>query len=129
MFTDPIADMLTRIRNALMAHKGEVKVPFSKIKFSIAQILADEKYIDKVEIEKNAHTEIKIKLKYDDGKPGIQLIERVSTPGRRVYEKNQDLPQVLSGQGILIISTPQGLMTSKDAKKKHLGGEIICKVY
>ena len=129
MFTDPIADMLTRIRNALMAHKSEVEVPFSKIKFSIAQILADEKYIDKVEIEKNKHTGLKIKLKYEDGKPGIQSIERVSKPGRRVYEKNQDLPQVRSGQGILIISTPRGLMTNKEARKKHFGGEIICKIY
>jgi small subunit ribosomal protein S8 len=129
MLTDPIADMLTRIRNSLTASKVEVNIPFSNIKFAIAQILESEKYIQKVERVKNKHEEIKIKLKYDEGKPSIQCIERVSKPGRRVYEKKKDFPLVLSGHGMLIVSTPQGIMTDKEARKRNLGGEIICKVY
>ncbi|MBU0649269.1 30S ribosomal protein S8 [Patescibacteria group bacterium] len=129
MFTDPIADMLTRIRNALMVRKGEVLVPYSNIKFAIANILVAEKYIEKVEKVKNQREEIKIKLKYEEGKPSIESIKRISKPGRRIYSKNDKLPRVLGGRGFAIVSTPQGLMTEKQARAKHLGGEIICEIY
>lgn len=129
MLTDPIADMFTRIRNAHLARKEELVLPFSKIKFSIGELLEREKFIKKIEKIKDRHDQIKIWLRYDNGEPGIQSIKRVSKPGRRVYMKNKELPRVLSGQGILIISTPQGVMTDQEARKEHLGGEIICEVY
>ena len=112
-----------------MVSKGEVVVPYSNIKFAIANILAAEKYIEKVEKVKNQREEIKIKLKYEKGKSSIESIKRVSKPGRRIYSKNDKLPRVLGGRGFSIISTPQGLMTDKEARAKHLGGEIICEIY
>ena len=129
MLTDPIADMLTRIRNAYMVKKDEVSIPCSNIKFAIANILAAKKYIERVEKIKGKPEEIKIKLKYEEGKPSIKSIKRVSKPGRRVYSKNDKLPRVLGGHGFIIVSTPQGLMTDREARAKHLGGEIICEVY
>jgi small subunit ribosomal protein S8 len=129
MFTDPIADMLTRIRNGLAARKEEVRAPFSNIKFAIAKILESEKYIQTVEKTKNQHEEILIKLRYEDGGPAIRNIKRVSKPGCRVYARNKEMPRVLSGHGIFIVSTPEGIMTDREAKKKHLGGEIICEVF
>ena len=133
--TDPIADMLTRIRNALAVRKPEVILPFSKIKMSIAEILQENDYLKKVErIEKeNASInfdEIKITLKYLGGKePVIKNLKRVSKPGRRVYATKDELPVVLNNLGIAIISTSQGIMTNKEAKKKNLGGEVICEIY
>jgi len=126
--TDPIADMLTRIRNAALASKAEVNVPFSKVKFAIAKILEKEKYLAAVEIVEDK-TEIKITLKYEDEKSVISMIKRMSKVGRRVYAKKDELPRVLNGLGIAILSTSKGIMTNREAKHLGLGGEVICEVY
>jgi small subunit ribosomal protein S8 len=132
--TDPIADMLTRIRNASASKKPEVVLPFSKIKLEIAKILMQYGYIKKFEkIEAgsngNKFDEMRIGLKYLGKESAVGSIKRISKPGRRVYASKDDLPVVLNNLGIAIISTSQGLMTNKEAKKKNLGGEIICEVY
>jgi len=132
--TDPIADMLTRIRNALAVRKPEVVLPFSKIKFGIAEILKEKGYIKNVEkVEKgsngNNYDEIKIILKYQGAQPAITSLKRISKPGRRVYAAKDELPKVLNSLGIAIISTSHGLMTNKEAKKHQLGGEVICEIY
>jgi small subunit ribosomal protein S8 len=133
--TDPIADMLTRIRNAMAVKKPEVVLPFSRIKLEIAEILKTNGYVSQVKkVEKgedgNTHAQINIGLKYIGGKePAISKLSRVSKPGLRVYAKKDNLPVVLNNIGIAIISTSQGLMTNKEAKKKHLGGEVICEIY
>lgn len=133
--TDPIADMLTRIRNALAVRKPEVILPFSKIKLAIAEILEKEGFVKKVEkigggSKDNKFDQIKIILKYLGPKqPAITSLKRVSKPGRRVYATKDELPIVLNGLGIAIISTSQGLMTNKQAKKAGLGGEVICEIY
>ena len=122
--TDPIADMLTRIRNGLIAKKEEVKVPASKIKTSIAQILVDEGYIKGFElVEDGVQKDIKVTLKY--GPKG----EKVSKPGLRVYCEADKLPKVLGGLGIAIISTSQGVMTCKEAREKHIGGEVLAYIW
>ena len=136
--TDPIADMLSRIRNAAAVNKTEVVMPMSKIKKGIAEILKNEGWILDFEIiksdtEKNkSHQfdELKILLKYKkSGKPAISYIQRVSRPGGRVYTGKARLPKVLNNLGIAIISTPGGLMTNFQARKKGLGGEVLCEVY
>ena len=129
MYTDPIADMLTRIRNASMAGKKEALVPYSKIKFAIAEVLRDAGYIDGVEKIEDRFGSIKIKIKYENDRPRIQTLRRVSKPGRRVYARKDQLPNVLNNYGIAVISTPQGLMTNKEARKSGVGGEVICEVY
>jgi small subunit ribosomal protein S8 len=127
--TDPIADMLTRIRNAVQLKKDEVVLPFSKVKFEIAKILEKEGYIKKVEKVENTFAQIKITLKYTSvSEPVIQTLKRISKPGRRVYVHHQRLPYVLNDLGIAIISTPKGMMTNKEARKQKIGGEIICEV-
>jgi len=126
--TDPIADMLTRIRNAAMSRKAEVNVPFSKVKFAIAKILEKEKYLAAVEAMEGK-TEIKITLKYEDEKSAISMIKRMSKVGRRVYVKKVELPRVLNGLGLAILSTSKGIMTNREAKHLGLGGEVICEVY
>ena len=133
--TDPIADMLTRIRNAMAVRKPEVVLPFSKMKLSIAEILKTAGYlVDAKKVVKgqdgNAHDQIKLVLKYIGGKESaITKIKRISKPGLRVYASKDELPVVLNHLGIAIISTSQGLMTNKEAKKKNLGGEVICEIY
>lgn len=133
--TDPIADMLTRIRNALAVRKPEVIVPFSKMKLSVAQILLKEGFVKEVEKvarenQKAGINEIKITLKYLGPKePAISNLKRVSTPGRRVYVTKDNIPKVLNNLGIAIISTSRGLMTNKEAKKVGLGGEVVCEIY
>ena len=130
MMTDPISDMLTRIRNAATVKKQYVDVPLSKIKFAIAKILEAENYVEKVEkVEVNKRPYIRLNLKYNDRTPVIQSIKRVSTPGRRVYVQKENLPRVQSGFGIAILSTSNGLMTNNEARKRKLGGEVICEVY
>src|SRR3989339_44296 len=126
--TDPIADMLTRLRNAALASKVEVNVPFSKVKFAIAKILEKEKYLAAVQVVEDK-TGIKITLKYEDEKPVISMIKRMSKVGRRVYAKKDELPRVLNGLGIAILSTSKGIMTNREAKHLGLGGEVICEVY
>ncbi len=131
MNADPIADMLTRIRNAQSVKKSEVLIPFSRLKFEIAKILKHEDYIKELEkIEETKFPQLKIILKYDKNKePAIKNIERISKPARRVYVNKNKIPQVLNGLGIAIISTSQGLMTNKEAKRKGVGGEILCEIW
>jgi small subunit ribosomal protein S8 len=129
MLTDPISDMLTRIRNAMMARKKEVVIPASNLKFAVAKIMEQEKYIGSVDRKDDNHGEIHIKLKYDKGISAIKDIKRVSKPGRRVYVASEELPRVLNGYGMAIISTSRGIMTNKEARKEHLGGEVICEIY
>ncbi|MBU2575516.1 30S ribosomal protein S8 [Patescibacteria group bacterium] len=130
MMTDPISDMLTRIRNSLAVKQAQVLIPFSKLKFRIAGILKKEKYVESIkELEAAGKKNIEIKLKYNqDGSAAIKTIKRISKPGLRVYSKSDELSSVLQGYGISIISTPQGLLTNKEAKAKGVGGEIICEI-
>ena len=127
--TDPIADMLTRIRNASMIKKREVCVPYSKIKLGIAKVLVDNGYLELVEEGKDVHPYLSIVLKYHHGQPAMQHIKRVSKPGRRVYVKSDEIKEVLNGLGISVLSTPKGLMTQIQARQQKVGGEIICEVY
>jgi small subunit ribosomal protein S8 len=129
--TDPIADMLTRIRNALMARHDSVKVPTSKIKLSIAKILKEEGFITDYEVIKGKpHRDITIHLRYmEDNKPAISGLKRVSKPGLRVYTQKREIPRVYGGLGIAIISTSQGLKTGQQAWQQGAGGEILCYVW
>lgn len=128
--TDSIADMLSRIRNALMARKGEVMVPHSKLKEAIARILAESGYIESYRVEDVIpQKEIHIVLKYVGKIPAISTIRRVSRPGRRAYGKAQQLPKSLGGYGLTIISTNKGVMTDSQARKQNVGGELICQVW
>jgi small subunit ribosomal protein S8 len=125
--TDPIADMLTRIRNAQMAQKGAVVMPSSKLKLAIAAVLKDEGYIEQFAVRDNAgKPELDIALKYYAGQPVIERIERVSRPGLRVYKGCDDLPRVMNGLGVAIVSTPKGVMTDRKARAGNLGGEVLC---
>ena len=125
--TDPIADMLTRIRNANAAKHSTVAVPFSNIKESIANILKNEGYIVDYEIkEEGAKKDIVVSIKYVDGEAVIKGLKRISKPGRRVYSSVENLPKVLGGLGIAIVSTPQGVITDKECRKHNVGGEVLC---
>jgi small subunit ribosomal protein S8 len=132
---DPIADMLTRIRNALIAKHTDVAIPYSKMKEEIAKILLEEGYIERYDVEGDVpHKNLTIDLKYVGNRrrevyPVITGLERVSKPGRRLYTGADDIPWVLSGMGIAILTTPQGLMTGQMARRERLGGEIICYVW
>ncbi|HEU4481097.1 MAG TPA: 30S ribosomal protein S8 [Actinomycetota bacterium] len=130
--TDPIADMLTRVRNASSAMHDEVVIPRSKIKENIARILAEEGYVDGVEVDKdeNEHAVIKITLRYStERERAIAGIRRISKPGRRVYRGATELPRVLGGMGVAIISTSQGVMTDKQARRAKVGGEVLAYVW
>lgn len=128
--TDPIADMLTRIRNAFMAKKADVLVPYSKIKFEMVKILEKEKYIKTVEVaDEPVMKMLKISLKYENNKSVITSIKRISKVGRRIYTGKDNLPRVLNGYGLAIVSTSKGLMTNKEAKKLGVGGELLCEIY
>jgi small subunit ribosomal protein S8 len=131
MLTDPIGDMLTRIRNAIMAKKKEVVVePASKLKMAILDVLKREGYIEGYKIEgEGVKKKIIVYLKYYQGKPVIQVIERVSKPGRRIYVGVDEIPKVYNGLGIAILSTPKGVLSDREAKKLRVGGELICKVF
>src|ERR1700744_2773400 len=127
--SDPIADMLTRIRNAQMVEKVSVTMPSSKVKIAIAQVLKDEGYIDDYEVKsEGAKTELNIALKYYAGRPVIERLERVSKPGLRVYRARNEIPQVMNGLGVAIVSTPKGVMTDRKARATGVGGEVICYV-
>lgn len=121
--------MLTRIRNAYMVRKGEVRIPYSNIKFAIAKILAQEGFVSAIDKVDAGHGEIKVVLKYKDGGSAITGIKRVSKPGLRSYSGYRELPRVRSDRGIAIVSTSQGVMTNKEARKRKLGGEVLCEVY
>jgi len=131
MMTDPIADMLTRIRNGSKAKLEKVDIPSSKLKLEIAKILKDEGYIKNLKMVKDRRQGvIRVYLKYtDDEAPVIQGIKRISKPGCRVYTGNDAIPKVLAGLGVAILSTPKGIQTGKQAKKDNVGGEVICHVW
>ncbi|TSE19719.1 30S ribosomal protein S8 [Tepidimonas alkaliphilus] len=127
--SDPIADMLTRIRNAQMVEKASVSMPASKLKVAIAQVLKDEGYIDGFQVkEQNGKKELEIALKYYAGRPVIERIERVSRPGLRVYRGAKEIPQVMNGLGVAIVTTPKGVMTDRKARAVGVGGEVLCYV-
>jgi small subunit ribosomal protein S8 len=123
--SDPIADMLTRIRNAQGVEKAVVKMPSSKLKVAIAQVLKDEGYIDDFAVKGEAKSELEIGLKYYAGRPVIERIERVSRPGLRVYKGRHTMPQVMNGLGVAIVTTPQGVMTDRKARASGVGGEVL----
>ncbi|MDE2259640.1 MAG: 30S ribosomal protein S8 [Betaproteobacteria bacterium] len=125
--TDPIADMLTRIRNAQRAEKSSVSMPSSKLKVAIAQVLKDEGYIDGFHVHQNDNKpSLEMALKYYAGRPVIELIERVSRPGLRIYKSCQDIPKVMNGLGVAILSTPAGVITDRAARSRNMGGEVLC---
>ena len=126
--TDPVADMLTRIRNAQSIGKTTVSMPSSKLKLAIAQVLKDEGYVDGF-IQRNndeGHAQLEISLKYYAGSPVIEKIERVSRPGLRIYKGRDDLPKVMNGLGVAIVSTSRGVMTDRKARAAGVGGEVLC---
>ncbi len=125
---DPIADMLTRIRNGQAANKVAVNMPSSKLKVAIANVLAAEGYIESVKVLEGAKPELEITLKYFQGKPVVESIQRVSRPGLRIYKRKDELPKVMGGLGVAVISTSKGVMTDRAARQAGLGGEIICYV-
>ena len=127
--SDPIADMLTRIRNAQSVEKPSVVMPSSKLKVAIAKVLNDEGYIDSFVVRgEEARPELEIALKYYAGRPVIERIERVSRPGLRIYKGRHDIPQVMNGLGVAIVTTPQGVMTDRKARQVGIGGEVLCYV-
>jgi small subunit ribosomal protein S8 len=134
--SDPIADMLTRIRNAVMAGQVETAMPSSKMKVAIAKILKEEGFIESYKVEdgeRPGHKVLRVRLKYigkrRERRPVLTGLERVSRPGRRVYTGRKNIPWVLSGMGIAILSTPKGVMTGQKARKMGVGGEVVCKVW
>ncbi|SAI37546.1 30S ribosomal protein S8 [Bordetella ansorpii] len=127
--SDPIADMLTRIRNAQQVDKATVAMPSSKLKVAIATVLQDEGYIDGFQIKGDqAKPELEITLKYYAGRPVIERIERVSRPGLRIYKGRSNIPQVMNGLGVAIVSTSRGVMTDRKARANGVGGEVLCYV-
>ena len=127
--SDPIADMLTRIRNAQASEKVTVAMPASKLKAAIAKVLKDEGYIDDFKVSQDlAKPQLEIALKYYAGRPVIEKIERVSRPGLRIYKSTRDIPQVMNGLGIAIVSTSKGVMTDRKARQAGIGGEVLCYV-
>jgi small subunit ribosomal protein S8 len=127
--SDPIADMLTRIRNAQAVEKAVVTMPSSKLKAAIAQVLKDEGYIDGFAVRaEGAKSELEISLKYYAGRPVIERIERVSRPGLRIYKGRDAIPQVMNGLGVAIVTTPKGVMTDRKARQTGVGGEVLCYV-
>ncbi|OOF36814.1 MULTISPECIES: 30S ribosomal protein S8 [Pasteurellaceae] len=125
---DPIADMLTRIRNGQAANKVAISMPSSKLKVAIANVLAAEGYIESVKVLDGAKPELEITLKYFQGKPVVESIQRVSRPGLRIYKRKDELPKVMGGLGVAVVSTSKGVMTDRAARQAGLGGEIICYV-
>lgn len=130
MMTDPIADLITRLRNGYLARKVEVSLPYSKVKHALADILAREGFVNEIQkgTDHRGFAELKIRLQYRAGRPAITLIDRVSKPGHRIYKEKTALRPVQSGYGISIITTSQGMMTGAQAKAKGIGGEVICHV-
>ncbi len=128
MMTDPIADMLTRIRNAQAASKFDVSMPSSKLKIAIAKVLKDEGYITEYSSDDVAKPTLTVVLKYYEGQPVIDEIKRISRPGLRIYRNKDELPKILNGMGVAIISTSAGVMTDRQARQAGRGGEILCTV-
>lgn len=126
---DPIADMLTRVRNAQLRRMATVKMPSSNLKVAVAQVLRDEGYVDSFEVSGDKKKSLAIQLKYFRGKPVIEEVSRVSRPGLRVYRPVEELPRVKAGLGIAIVSTNRGVMTDRAARQAGLGGEVLCTVF
>ncbi|MDR1709962.1 MAG: 30S ribosomal protein S8 [Candidatus Accumulibacter sp.] len=125
--SDPISDMLTRIRNAQLANKAAVAMPSSKVKVAIVKVLKDEGFVEDFAVRENAgKPTLEIGLKYYAGRPVIEKIDRVSTPGLRIYRGANDIPRVMNGLGVAIVSTPKGVMTDRKARASHVGGEVLC---
>ena len=126
--SDPIADMLTRIRNAQLAEKASVSMPSSKVKVAIAAVLKDEGYVEEFAVRKSddGKAALEIVLKYYAGRPVIERIERISKPGLRIYKGAEDIPRVMNGLGVAIVSTPKGVMTDRKARASRVGGEVLC---
>jgi len=131
MMTDPIADMLTRIRNAALARHDRTEMPYSRLKEHVARVLKSEGFVDDVRVsEGEGHKQLTVILRYGrDKQSALDGVRRVSTPGRRVYVRHDRIPRVLSGMGVSILSTSHGVMTDKDARKQRVGGELICEVW
>jgi small subunit ribosomal protein S8 len=129
VLTDPISDFLTRFKNAARAGNEEFSAPYSKIKADIARILQEEGYIWKFEVTTGDRTELKVNPKYVDGRPVLTDLKRVSRPGRRHYVGSTEVPRVMSGLGIAILSTPKGIMTGGSAKRQNVGGELLANVW
>jgi len=128
--TDPIADMLTRIRNAQRAGKAQVSMPLSRSKRAIAELLLEEGYVANIQVvNEGVKSTLVLELKYFDGRPVIEHLERISRPGLRIYRGTDDLPSVLGGLGVAIVSTSKGLMTDRTARAQGMGGEVVCTVY
>jgi small subunit ribosomal protein S8 len=127
--SDPLGDMLTRIRNGQSAHKSAIKSPASKLRMNVLEVLQREGYIRGYEREPDGHQELSIELKYHNGTPVIREIKRVSKPGRRVYSSVSELPRVYNGLGIAIVSTPRGVLSDSEARDAHVGGEVLCTVF
>lgn len=127
--SDPIADMLTRIRNAHMVNKKEVNIPASNLKSAIASVMQQEGYIESFSVEGEATSRtLSVKLKYYDNKPVIDSLDRVSKPSLRVYVRNTEIPSIMNGLGIVIVSTPKGVMTGQNASAQNVGGEVLCSI-
>ena len=129
MFTDPISDMLTRIRNAAATRKSEVVMPYSKLKHNLAEVLKKEGYVSAVSVQENAIKELQITLKYDGADSALTDLKRVSKPGQRIYAPSDRIPRANGGLGVTILSTSRGLMTDREARKQKFGGEVICQVW
>jgi small subunit ribosomal protein S8 len=127
--SDPLGDMLTRIRNGQSAHKSAIKIQASKLRMNVLEVLQREGYIRGYEREPDGHEELSIELKYHNGTPVIREIKRVSKPGRRVYSSVSELPRVYNGLGIAIVSTPRGVLSDSEARDAHVGGEVLCTVF
>jgi len=124
--SDPIADMLTRIRNAISANKTDLTMPSSTVKVALAKVLKDEGYITDYSVSEDAKPDLQIIIKYFQGKAVIDMIKRISRPGLRIYKRKDEIPVVMGGLGVAIISTSKGLMTGSQAKKAGFGGEVLC---
>ncbi|WP_019627149.1 30S ribosomal protein S8 [Thioalkalivibrio sp. ALJT] len=130
MMTDPISDMLTRVRNAQRANKEQVAIPYSKSKERILKVFADEGFVGDIQVEGEAATKkLVVKLKYFEGRPVIETVERISRPGLRIYRGKDELPRINAGLGVAVISTPQGVMSDRAARAAGQGGEVLCKIY
>jgi len=127
--SDPLGDMLTRIRNGQSAQKNAVKSPASKLRRNVLEVLKREGYIRGFQQQEEGHKELSIELKYHNGEPVIKELRRVSKPGRRVYSGVKDLPRIYNGLGIAILSTPRGVMSDAEAREAHVGGEVLCTVF
>lgn len=130
MMTDPISDMLTRVRNAQRANKGQVAIPYSKAKERILKVFAEEGFVGDMQVEgEAAQKKLVVQLKYFEGRPVIETVQRISRPGLRIYRGKDELPRINRGLGVAVISTPQGVMSDRAARAAGQGGEVLCKIY